>query len=454
MPKISIRYSCPGQSQLTSDGQTICVLTGTTLQLQAAPDPSGYRFQPSDLTWTGATQSSQSYADATAPFTDAMADASNPTKVMVTFKSVTTTLNVVVVCMALQSISFSGGTDVIDDISDTPDSAPQWLAAPTPNGTLTQLPICYVAGSKPSVKANFTWTTALGAGAKVIYPDTLSISALLFAYPLTDVVLSSNSVDSSGSGLSISGALSDSKDLSAINETVLPLYWYCTNGSSSDSVGQSYNEMFVTLAKPSNPLETVLSTACGPAVGDTTAPAALTHIWGYFATDAVKRFDGTPMSYWGRPELFPNGIYLTGGYTTSGLIANHDGPCDSWSALAKDVFAAQGIASSVTDIYPDVSKFSGEVPAGSVYSIDVNSGAGQNNPSPLSNFNGHVVLTGVNGDTTSVYDPSYGYLASNKVAWEIHSLMDIKATYTDSSGEHNPVISERQSTAPLITWSN
>ncbi len=163
--------------------------------------------------------------------------------------------------------------------------------------------------------------------------------------------------------------------------------------------------------------ETVLEVGCAGARGKSKPIDVRDGIWALTATLSVQSVDGTVMK-------FDHTSSSPMQFTTAFLVATKKGPCGAWAHFLRDVFLAQGIVASGSEVTAGnlnpkhIVSVSGiivhQAPAqgslGAVYIPPLNPQFFPSTPSTA--FNDHAVvevtIPGIGPSSHRVYDPSYG----------------------------------------------
>ena len=205
---------------------------------------------------------------------------------------------------------------------------------------------------------------------------------------------------------------------SNVDTYAMVLDWMVSNngGKTWVSAGATHNRVYVAGGNPtgSQLLETVLNTGCSAAAGQNTYNAVVNSIWATFQTKHITEIDGRLMHYWGQYASIEPPPVNSDDFSTSGLIQQADGRCDSWAHFLEDVWGAQGVSSHVWGIYP----VGANPPGGSNFRLigfDVKTKTAQGGEASRTDFADHAVVRLSGG--ISIYDPSYGAYFSSEQAW-------------------------------------
>ncbi|HVM47711.1 MAG TPA: Ig-like domain-containing protein [Candidatus Acidoferrum sp.] len=368
--------------------------------------------------------------------------------------------------LALQEVTFSGGTDVLPDNSgafNKPFAAPHWKddngdgIIDTTKGEHAY-PYSYVQGKKAKIAAKFMVNDPALAKLK-----TIKVIGALFSKDTSNPLLMGVTADArmDGGGFVIDATETlGSFDPEVAKLAPLLIVWeYSTDkGAHYYPCGSSRNTVYITLGAPQSPTRTMFQTAleigCGKGAGATKQAQILAQdkaVWKYFVTRQVQRLsDATDLTYYNDWSTRNCVLYK--------LLQTSDGQCMTWAELLTAVFRAQGMdntqatikgirrkdsaskgflvntwtpkAGATTPYYdtttatitigadtffqprkPGAGK--GEYLWDVVEEFKYTSAASQNNttpaqPGPAADFNCHFVVKVVNGSTTACYDPSYG----------------------------------------------
>lgn len=235
--------------------------------------------------------------------------------------------------------------------------------------------------------------------------------------------------------------------------------------------GTSSHEIYFTRTTPQTNLrqETLFWVACSGGVrGKTSDAEIIDAIWSKFSTGTeptnLTRKDGTPLKYWGENEQ-------TMGFDIISLLKDGDGRCGAWAQFFEIALLIQNIteieSETITTVYGDsgcnanlmiknytfylgdsvIAPIEGEDPdypfpsarthselvsnlqttlTNSQLRKDVGIPA-QNNPSPISIFSNHALVS-VNG---IYYDPSYGQSFNSLQSWSDACLAGIKDVFRE-----------------------
>jgi hypothetical protein len=253
----------------------------------------------------------------------------------------TFTVTAVRAISGVEQVSYSGDHeyDVSPDNGDPTYTAPQYLDN-NANGNTTDPgdhnnPVVYVAGSTPTIAAQFTVGDMAnptgGVMVKGTGPDGISI-------PATTATLSGNTV-------SLPATAASTAFGNAVNyypKFVISWQISFDGGSTWLNAGKSNTEIDVSLKDPKNAgsiFETLSWLSSKAAKGDTTEAQVIADIWNQFPGLNIQRKDGTPLAYY---ATF-SGASCT---TTAGLLQGGQGQCSAFAHLFLDLMKTQGIAGS------------------------------------------------------------------------------------------------------------
>lgn len=204
-----------------------------------------------------------------------------------------------------------------------------------------------------------------------------------------------------------------------------PPKWYAKLGGDSSSswplVIETNHQAYVTLANPVTSLrqETLFWLSCNAAKEESQEGSARDAMYLEFEDQSVSRLDGTQMTYW------VTGSNETICRNTNSLLssADGDGSCEAWSGFFRDILHVHGIEADRIKVEPTlnldkavcVHYWSFDWPSGPILhpyiefrdATDLNGIAGQGNPNPPGQFNGHWITR----SGGHYYDPSYGTAA-------------------------------------------
>jgi len=370
--------------------------------------------------------------------------------------------------MVLQEVTFSGGTDVLPDNAgafDKPFKAPQWSDADgsgviDPAKGEHAYPYSYVQGGTATIAAKF-----LANDASLKKLKNAKLLGVLFDKDKADPLLMSVQADAENDGAGhfiVKPTVTTGAKFETMVGKLAPLLivWeYSTDkGAHYYPCGASTNVVYLTLAAPKNPgqsmFQTPLEIGCTQGAGATNNAAFLAQngaVWKYFETRKVKRAtDGAGLTYYNDWGTVHCNLFQ--------LLADPkgDGQCNTFAELLRAIFRAQGMDNTVVTLTGLENKFVGKSffvnkwnVVGGVKPRYINviqsadplrqtgaglgaylwenppapqftyaGGASQNNANPAANFDCHYIVKVVNGASTYYYDPSYGSVYNNETDTE------------------------------------
>ena len=319
------------------------------------------------------------------------------------------TVNLAVVDMRLNWVTFGGGLHVI---SEDPGGAggtyasQQWLDNNL-NGNVTdpgdhQWPVAYTRSDggdnflhvSASWQLDRAWTggpilvRATATGGITIPPTPASVMGTTVTLPDTAATVP----------FATSVQHYDNFDI----------HWEASSdgGTTWTDVGSSSNDLYLTLHNPTvNPLyHTVVHIGSHNAAGQNTDNGTVEAAWGEFTDNDVKRIrDNLTMVYSHERRDSTGRIIRDVGYTAAEMLADAEGEgqCTAWADLWLQVLAGQGIWATSTRIDPDYPYIRFRVrqmPA---------QGSGGANYTDQTDFGFHQVVR-VSGFPDAIFDPSYG----------------------------------------------
>ncbi len=491
VPVTGIQYKDPATGSFVTVSGTLYVLKNTTLTFKAVSSPATLTFPAGQPTWSGTSGATGTGQTLPVSFATVSTSATDyKTVVAASAKPAADTansVNVVVVSLALKQVSFSGSGShtVLNDKDGSSYSAPQWQDTSTPPGSGTAgsiqaLPLCYTQGTTASVSVSLAPVPAIPSGSTLITSGQVKIkgtsaNSIAPGQPNFNLPATAATVDTTGVSISAT-PLANAFPTTVAYISNIAIQWNYSNdgGTTYQTGGVSNHKVYVTLGDPltKNLYQTVLETGCQSANGDSDPIKVIADIAKLFSGLVVKRaVDGKAMQYWG-PIASPK----PGIFDTAGLIKNADGRCGAWSGFLSDVFGAQSIEATPSNIWttdptPSIPGWT-YVPAQPDtpnHGLDVYpANPAQSNKQPAFRFDGHAVvkISAIHGipvnpaassPYTTIYDPSYGktYAANSMPAaeqsWEDASVQDYWWHFQDQDGmDRFPIVNDNKNQRETI----
>ena len=341
-------------------------------------------------------------------------------------------------------------------------------------------PVLYSGGSKLAVSASWSISAGQYRGDSILARGRGSNGVDIESVPVSRIGKSSASkLGTDLLSVTAAEAIAPFARLSQVYDHFV-IQWELSfdQGKTWLAAGSSDNPLYVSASRPyADPNTgdlylTVVDAAIRRTFGQSNPDAIIASTWQAFTTRDFKRYDGTPLHYYGATDPITNNL------TVAALLRDGDGQCSTWAKMFLDMLLVNGIRQRKSYVIIEANKSRAFLVKGYAFDGGVQSGvagypylrlpkqnaidssgrphrikaidavtrditapdmiAGQNSPDPASEFVNHqlVHIHGV------YYDPSYGITAA--------SLQDFTTRAIAGYSRYEPVLHLKASNLGIV----